>query len=377
MPLPILASKPLDGVIESMRGEFANPCLTCSLRDVCVQGCCASHGDCVQRACNRACNTCGGGDIRGPMGERGTPAVCSKAPLRDVYLNMVRKDDYEFTKRPLIKLKNRGIVVSQGSPGRIENSPYPDDCEAVAVNLRHVWSAGGGWYSQDFRDYLKLPNDKTKLILITSTHDDILERAWSDEVHKDPFKDLGFTYWQALTYSQYWEMSRFNNIWQGYRTLDAIEKSGAHFSTIMPHGLRISGGQAVYHQWLDCGKAIPQLMLNWQYTDLQKDPQGFRWMLGMIKKQVQIIPTKAIWFIGTCTPDTIYNIQRNFPGITCYFLSVVPWLLAHKGRLLNLHGKSRRTQMAKRDLMLQNQANFARLVATAVDHAERKEAKNG
>ena len=83
MSLPILATPPLEGrVIESLKGAYTDPCSRCALADVCVQGCCGSHTGCVQRACNRGCNTCGGGDIRGAQGERGTPAVCAKAPFR-------------------------------------------------------------------------------------------------------------------------------------------------------------------------------------------------------------------------------------------------------------------------------------------------------
>ena len=288
----------------------------------------------------------------------------------------MRKDRYAFAEQPRIALRYRHIVVSQGSPGRIEQSPYPDDCEAVAVNLRHVWSSRNGWYSRDFRDYLKLPSRRTKSILITSTHDDVLERAWADEVHREDFAALGFDFWQALTFSQYQAMSRYNNLWAGYRTLSAIEASGAHFSTVMPHGLRLSGGPEVYAPWRALGEAVPQLMLNWQYTS-PKQPEAFVGMLAAIKRQVELVPTQAIFFIGVCTPESVYNIQANLPDHACYFLSVVPWLLAHKGAMLNLHGKMRRSSLPKRELMLKNQANFAKLTATAVAAATRKAQRGG
>ncbi len=367
--LPILASKPLDGTISSLKGAYQEPCATCRLNDICVQGCCATHHDCVQRTCNRGCNSCGGGDIRGEAGERGTPAICCKAPLRDMYIDMVRKPQYAFKRRPLLDLKARSIVVSQGSPGRIAGCPYPEDTEAVAVNLRHVWSERNGWYSHDMRDYLRLPSKRTKLILITSTHDDVLERAWNSEVHREDFASLGFDIWQSLTYSQYHEMSRFNNLWQGFRTLTAIEASGAHFSTLLPHGLRLSGGEAVYAPWRALGERVPQLMLNWQYTSL-KEPEAFVAMLGALKRQVSLVPTQALWFVGVCTPEAVFNIQKHFPGRPCYFLSVVPWILAHKGAMLNKVGKMRRSKLAKADLMHQNQHNFHELVAHAVAQAE-------
>ena len=375
MVLPILTNRPLNAPITSMQGAYADPCAICILRDVCVRGCCGSHGGCVQKSCYRTCNTCGGGDIRGEDGSRGTVAVCSKAPLREVYLKAVRKERYEFTKRKVIELPSRSIVVSQGSPGRIDRSPYPDDCPAVAVALRHIWSQRSGWYSQDFRDYLRLPNKKTKLILMTSTHDDILDRAWDAEVHRERFKELGFDYWEGLAFSQYHEMSRFNNLWQGFRSLSAIETSRAHFSTLMPHGLRISDGLPVYRPWYDLAEAAPQLMCNWQYTQL-KSADGFRYLVAMLKRQVALLPTKAIWFIGVCTPDTVYNLQLNFPEQRCYFLSVVPWLCAHKGVGLNLRGKLRRSKRPKAELMLENQANFAKLVATAIEAADQRSGVN-
>ena len=355
--------------ISSFDGDFKDPCSNCDLKDVCVRGCCTEHHECIQRTCYRECNDCGGGPRLRETGAN-VPAVCCKSPLKDVYLSQVRKEHYSFTKRDRIKLKQRSIVVTQGSPGRVDRSPYLEETRAIAVNLRHVWS-GRGWFSQDMRDYLKIESKRTKLILLTATHDDVLERAWDAEVHNEDLESLGFTAWQALEFSQYGDYSRFNNLWQGYRTLRAIESSKAHFSTIVPNAVKMTSGRDSYRPWYDCGKAIPQVLVNWQFTSI-RDVNAYRWMVAWVKRHVKRIPARSLWFMGVVSADMVYNLQRAFPDHKCYFLSVNPWLAAHKGDEFSEKGKLKKSKLPKTELVLLNQRNYANLVSRAVDSALHK-----
>lgn len=352
--MPLLSSP-----ISSLRGEYADPCTKCALKDVCVEGCCASHSDCIQTTCYRDCNDCGGGDLLRGTGAN-VPAICSKAPLRELLLSSVRKDAYKFTSRPRIKLKAKSIIITQGSPGRVNGCPYPKGCEAIAVNLRHVWSTRG-WFSTDMRDYLKIGEKSTKLILLTHTHDDVLERAWDAGVHYDDLSALGFDYWQGIEFSQYGYMSRYNSLWVGYRSLFSIEASKAHFCISIPPGLSVKKGPDSYQQFGDCAKALPQLMVNWQFTSL-KDTTTYKWMVGMLKRDLKYLQVKSIWFVGVVSAEMIFNLVRTFPNYDCYFLAVNPWLAAHKGDEFMLTGKLKKSVIPKTDLVLLNQHNYAKVV---------------
>jgi hypothetical protein len=363
-----ILNDPLSKPISSFEGEFKDPCSTCQLGRVCVQGCRTRRTACAQKTCYRQCNDCGGGPLRHTGAD--VPAICCKAPLKDVYLSQVRKEHYNFTKREFIDLKQRSIVITQGSPGRVDRSPYPDKTSAIAVNIRHVWSRRG-WFSQDMRDYLKLESKDTKLILLTATHDDVLERAWDAEAYDADFKSLGFDYWQALEFSQYGDGSNLNNLWQGYRTLSAIEASKAHFVDMLPSAVRVLEGKRPYRPWYDCGLVIPQVMVNWQFNSL-RDVDNYRLVVSLVRRHLKCVPAKAIWFIGVVSAEMVFNLQRAFPQHRCYFMSVNPWLAAHKGDEFTPVGRLQKSKLPKTELVLLNQRNYANLVMRAVKAAHKR-----
>jgi len=134
------------------------------------KGHCGYHGTSSMKKCNQECMTCGGGEAK----PHSVPAICCKSPLASTALARVTHD-YVWHPRNIIKLKQQGIIVIQGAVGGRVQDPYPKETQAIAVSLRHVWS-GKGWYSKDMKDYLHLPKG-VKLILLTMTHDDVLERA--------------------------------------------------------------------------------------------------------------------------------------------------------------------------------------------------------
>ena len=124
MKLPVLKSHPLEEPIRTGEGKFADPCSQCSLNGVCVADGC--HGECVQQACYMDCNNCGGQrDYDGSLTVLNVPSVCCKAPLRDIQLDLVRKERYDFTQRDPIELKTKSVVVTQGSAGRASATLRP------------------------------------------------------------------------------------------------------------------------------------------------------------------------------------------------------------------------------------------------------------
>lgn len=356
-----------DRTITSGQGPYANPCDACELRDVCVRGCCESHETCVQKTCYRNCDDCGGGPILRYQGGN-VPAVCSKAPLKDVHLSQARKASYKFDQRALIKFKGQSIIITQGSPGRVQGSPYPDGCEAIAVNLRHVWSSRG-WFSRDMRDYLAMP-DGMKLILLTSTHDDVLERAWENEVHNTDFESYGFDYWQCVEFSAYGDMSRYFNLWASYRCLTAHEAAKSHFAVLPALQVLDTSKPKALEPWIQCSEACPQLLQNWQFSST-RNPAQFRSMIAGMKQLLRHMPSiKSLWFVGVVSGSDAYNIVLNFSDYTCYFLAVNPWLAAFKGDGFSLQGKLKKSRLPRRELVIQNQVNYHQLISDAIKAAQ-------
>ena len=363
----------LDTPIVSGQGKFQNSCETCSLKDICVKGCCSQHSNCVQKICYQNCDDCGGGP---PLRYQGgnVSAVCSKAPLKDLQLMDVKRDEYMFKKRKRIKLKKPAVIITQGSPGRIEGRPYPDDCEAVAVNLRHVWS-NRGWFSRDLKDYMRM-SSSMKLILLTATHDDVLERAYEKEVHLDDFASLGIDHWQCIDFSEYSDMSRFYNLWTSYRCLHTHEQSKAHFGLLPPLTHMNNDNTDMLAPWIACAKACPQVMHNCQFVGIN-DPTVFRKMIANMKRALSAVRhIKSLWFIGIVSGSEAYNLQLNFPQHDCYFLSVNPWLAAFKGDLLTAGGKLKKSDLPRRELAVQNQLNYQTIIQQAVN-AAREHSRGG
>ena len=316
-------------------------------------GHCGSKGPSQMATCHRGCMTCGGGEAA----PNTVPAICCKSPLADIALTAVERTSYNWTKRPLIDLRQRGIVVTQGSVGGRIKDPYPATTEAVAVNLRHVWSRNG-WYSKDMRDYLRIPS-KTKLILLTMTHDDVLERAWDEQLHEEDWGAVGFDYWQPLTFSFYHTDAKMNMYWQWRRTLLATEASKAWFAPFTPW-LMTRKADAVTRE---CVKSVPQVMFNAQFLSGDGSLESY---LRMLVRQHNEIPKEAsFWFVGVSTRKVVRMFKSFLRGRQAYFLSTTPWLSGHKGMEFVVTGQTKKSTLPKDQLVLTNQQSYMDMVAGA------------
>lgn len=372
MSLLRIHGEALEHPITSGEGMYKDPCVSCALNDICVGGCCSNHSRCVQTTCHQECNDCGGGDLLRFEGGN-VPAVCSKAPLRELQLEQVRRESYDFTPRDLIKHDTKSAVITQGSFGQTDGSFYPEGTEIVGVNIRHVWSSRG-WFSSDMKDYLKLPPG-AKLLLLTATKDDVLERAWEFGVQHADFEAIGFDYWQALEFSTYGYMSRYHNLWTAYRLMESIELSRAHFGQLIPVEVDRAKRDKL-GLFRVCAENIPQAVINCQFLSVKR-LDTFRRTLAAWKRALKGLPLKALWFLGVVSPEMVYNIRMNFSAYDCYFLAVNPWLAAFKGDAFLRSGKLKKSRLPRRELVLQNQCNYANLVRHALDAASSELSKRG
>jgi len=366
MSLPRLLMPPLGASISCGNP----PCANCALRKVCSKNC-TSTRECSQRTCKRDCDKCGGSrPAEREAGLSTVPAVCSKAPLKDLLLEDVKREQYAFTKRKAIRFKSKAIIVTNGSCG-LKSDWYPPETEVVAINYTHVWSATGrGWYSRDLKDYLKIPSG-VKLLLMTSSLDDALERAWDHYFQNEDYKSVGFDYWQALEFSLYDNRSHFNNLWTSYRNLYTQAVSKSHFSHLPPIPLQLTSRHL--KPWLDSVRAAPNIMTNMQMDSITT-PRGqdaFRRMIWLLRRWLdlnkEVKPT--IWIAGAVSPALIYNIQRNLQGEDIYYSSLGPWVTANKGQEVTLKGTVTRSSVPRAELILQNQTRYATLVNQAVNAA--------
>lgn len=320
------------------------------------EGCngqCGPHGRSQMWKCHQTCDKCGGG----VAAMNTVMAVCCKSPWADLHLDRVERESYNWTKRPVISFKQRGIIVTQGSPGKVRD-PYPPETECIAVNLRHVWSKRG-WYSRDMRDYLRLPA-KTKLLLLTMTHDDVLERAWDAKLHEEDWGSVGFDYWQPLHFSMYSFDARMNQYFQWRRSLIATEASKAWFTTYAPDLL----SRKTHPILKEMSASIPQVMFNAQFD---KTPDALRTYMRSLVHDDKLHPkTVPFWFVGQITPSRIRLFRQLLPGRELYFLATLPWLAGHKGMAFEPTGKTRYSSLPKEELLLSNQRVFAELVNNAV-----------
>ncbi len=366
--LPRLLTPPLDKQIQSGVGKYSDPCEKCQLNDVCIRNCC--HDKCSQHSCYRDCNNCGGSVLEDE--DSNVPGICCKSPLQDLYIPDVRRESYEFTKRRRIRMKAHSVCVINGSAGTIPKW-YPDGTEAIAINYRHAWSPEGrGWRSQDMRDYLKIP-DGTKLILLTATLDDVLERAWNFNFHHEDYEKVGFDYWQALEFSLYDDMSHMNNLWLSYRNLYVQSVGGAHFSHLPPFPLKLDRKSA--RPWRRAALRAPNLLVNFQSGNLNKkeDREAFVRMMGRVRKWMEFVgKPMTLWVNGVLSPETAYNVVINAPeGVSCRFLSMAPWLFANKGSELTDRGTATRSTLPRAELLLLNQERYVNLISQTIGHAER------
>lgn len=287
-------------------------------------------------------------------------------------LARVMREDYDFKKRPLLKFGHKHVVTHTGLIPGAEKDCYPEGTEMVACNLNRLWTPRG-WHSRDLRDYLKIPSKKIKLIMFSCAYDDILERAYEHEVHFEDFASLGLDAWEIYEMSIYSDYSNFYNFWMGYRMLHAGEASGSWFGQMSPSWLfDKDAGEKPFKPWRQWAKAAPQLTINWHFTKL-KDATAWRRWAGFVRHGLRHLPEiKALWFQGVSSPDQVYNLSRAFPEHDCYFLAGAPWVAAKKRRLFTERGGVEPSpNMDRPELLLENQRNFASLVARAVSAAKR------
>lgn len=352
-------------------------CEGCQLIDICNESRCKPDG--VQRNCHLDCNDCGGGPQYQGTGAN-VPAICCKSPLKDVYLDKVRKEHYQFKKRPLLTFEQKHIVMHHGLFGGADVDLYPAGTEVAGVNLKHVWTTRG-WHSRDMKDYLHIPSG-TKLILLSCTYDDILERAWENEVHREDFAALGFDAWEIYELSIYPFYSNFYNLWNAFRTFYAGEASESWFMREPPFVVSVEK-EGAYRHWAEWSAAVPQMTVNWQFIPIREEA-AWKHAVAELRRALRRIPgVKALWFQGVASGPQIYNLRRVFSDYDCYFISSSPWMRAQQRKEFTATGGYAVSSADRLELLLQNQINYANLVQRAVEMAEkditlqRKEKRHG
>lgn len=348
-------------------GKLLSGCGTpewCSKCELFQKVCPGSNGGCTtketvaQRECYSACNTCGGG----PANPNSAPAVCCKSPLKTLLLEQARgskpvgKERFDYTSRPKIDLPSRAVIVTQGSPGSAfgSDSPFAPEVEAVGVNLRHVWSRNAGWWSQDLRDYLRVPST-AKLVLLTSVFDNRLEHAWDEDLHEEDFGRLGFDYWQNLSFSIYAEDSPMQSYWCALRSLRSVQGNQSWFAEDVK-------APRLMKQWtkdrlLEQVEKIPQIVLNMQF--IRNNREELFAHAEDLKTYHDLLPLKvSIWLLGPSQPAVIKFFQKLAPGRDLYFLSALPWIGAHRGAVLGPDGKLKKSTLPKKELVWRNQRAY-------------------
>jgi hypothetical protein len=258
----------------------------------------------------------------------------------------------------------KGVVMHHGLfSDSSDHELFPKETQVVGVNLKNVWTARG-WHSRDMRDYLRIPK-RAKLILFTCTYDPLLEAAWNKSVHTTDFAKLGFDAWEVYELSNYGDYSSFYNLWMGKRMLQAGEESKSWFAQAPPNSIK--GSAKALRPWTKWAAAVPQMTVQWQFVSV-RDPG--RWKAAVASLRVllrEYMPgIKALWFQGVATAAQVFNLQRAFPELDCYFLSSSPWVRAFRRKEYTAEGTYRASDRDRLDLLLHNQTNYATLVADAI-----------
>jgi hypothetical protein len=318
--------------------------------------------------CFKECHECAGYKVK-------VTAVCCRSPLRDMYMTAVTRGaenwnhpSYRYVERPLLDVKQRSVfyissggvnTITAGGHSLVEGTP-----EAVAVNLTRVWS-GNGFFSHDLKDYLHLPA-KTRLVLMTMTLDDLLERAWEKELYADPFgfQKVGLDAWMPLSFSAYPNEAHMHQYYQLLRTLYATEQSHASFVT----GDHFMPGLRTDDLVLAALEHIPQMVFNTQFAI---NDDLFKYHLRVLRHYHQLVPANVrFWVVGSASPTFIHNVRRFVGTRVVYYLSSKALYLASKGQAMTTTGAVKASQLGKLDLLYENQRSQAALIA-AYDRADR------
>jgi hypothetical protein len=354
-------------VRDAVECEGLDTCATCVFYEKNggrCSGCTKSKRDALAeefQVCYRECDGCTGYKVE-------VTAICCRSPLKEVYMNAVTGNPenwnepiFKYTKRPKLTFKQKAVfVIAAGGGPAIAASRnttlVPESHEVVAVSLRNVWS-GRGFYSQDLKDYLKLA-PSTKLVMLTNTLDDLLERAWEHESYGGPeFTRVGIDAWMPLVMSTYKNDAHMHQLYQTYRSLYAAAKGQAWF---------VGGSSPFYGIKVDdlvheATKFIPQMTFGTQFI---VDDVMLKSLLRTVAHYHKLVdPRVAFWFLGANKPTLMHNIRQNIGDRDAYFLSPTLLQLANKGKRLTPEGKVVLDGVAaKYDLLQENYANYAALV---------------
>lgn len=311
-----------------------------------------------QRSCDTQCGTCSGHYMKE------APAICCKSPFKDLLLKPVDRK-YEFTGQQPIKLKNKAILVVIGGRSSVikDQSPYSKDFDAIAVNLRHVWSEGGGFFSRDMKDYMMIPKEK-KLILTTSMYDDVLDKAWRLDLFEG-FDEVGFDYWQPLLFSVYEIDGRMNQYWNHKRMQYSLWRSKAHFcdQPLPPEGFN----EQMSEDYRAMVSKVPNIVFNKAMAD--NSETSLRKFYAEVKKVHEMVPKEAtFWLMGVGNQAAIRVALAAAPGRDIYPMTAAPWIGAHKGRMFTVDGKAEPARhLDKKEVIFKSQENFIKLVKNCYD----------
>lgn len=319
-------------------------------------GGCSEH--CTTKVCNTQCGTCGGHE------PEYVGAICCKSPLKDVALLSVDKE-YAFKKvDPIVPAHKAVLVVIGGKSSVCPNeSPYDPGWDTIAVNLRHVWSARGGWYSQDLKDYMMIPKEK-KLVLLTAMYDGVLDEAWKQDLF-DGFREVGFNYWAPLVFSIYGQSPSMSQWWNHKRTEYSLHASEGHFWAGDIASADFPGAKEQYKRAM---AAVPNVIVNMQLLDSSE--AGLRNTFVCLRRLHEMMPPHGVlWLTGVGTKRLLKIALVAAPGREVVTTSTAPWIVPHKGKLLTRAGKIERLRdRPKKELLFESQKNFLNMVDDC--HAE-------
>lgn len=309
-------------------------------------------------SCYKECHECTGYEVQ-------VTSICCRSPLKDMYMNAVAGKDWnnptwKLTERPIIDAARAVFYVTAGSISTILNADgylVPPGTKTVAVSLGRVMGAKR-FASSDMYDYLKIPT-KTELILLTVNKDDILERAWDNELYDpDVYTKVGFKYWMPICFSAYHTEAKMQQYYQFLRTMYVSERSKAWFTC----GDFYRAGLDIADLYDKAIEAMPQVFFNAQFLVNNELLRRKLMIVTWFHKRYSVdIP---FWFVGTCTPTLLHNLRKIVgKKRPLHFVSGNPHHHATQGKELLLSGKSRKSALPKSDLVAINLTTLERMVS--------------
>jgi hypothetical protein len=243
-----------------------------------------------------------------------------------------------------------GVPVVTGSIQ--SESPYDDSVKVVAVPVAAAYSTESGWFSKDFRDYLKLRSDQ-KLVLLTTALDMVLESLWEKEDYGTPdeLKARGFDYWMPVVYSSYVEQSYMEQVFNALRSYRSLEECQAHF---VPYNGNLR--DTLMRQAL---LKSPNLIFNGQFF-MRHSVADRDFFLRLVFTLGKMLPTSTTFsFVGPGTPSAIMNLKKVAGSRKVYIFSSTPWLSGMRGNVMDLNGsRIKKAEMSKLECIKESQRVF-------------------